>query len=186
MAIVVSSKNGRAANNTRQTSLLDQYATVLVFLLVLVVLVMMRMDDGIIHYKSKLLSLQATSAVQRGLSAATTTTTASWGDAMSTTLGKMHNENKKKECDIMMGTKMDDSFFVCEPHQSDSTNPQQQSQNQSQIKCQWNPLLRTSFCEAHNLIVDPTKISVSNGGEDVSRVQGRDETEEFPTVFSNQ
>ncbi|CAB9512464.1 Inherit from strNOG: K03714 glycoprotein 2-beta-D-xylosyltransferase [Seminavis robusta] len=47
--------------------------------------------------------------------------------------------------------------------------------------CEWNPVLESSFCQANNLIVDASKITVSKGGESIQQVMGRPEAEELPT-----
>lgn len=50
----------------------------------------------------------------------------------------------------------------------------------SSITCYSNPVSRGSICNARNLRVDSTKVTMSRGGEDVPSVFNRREQDEFP------
>jgi len=54
------------------------------------------------------------------------------------------------------------------------------STDRSSFKCMQNPFSHQMYCEAVNLILNPSMISISDGGEDIAAVSGRKEDMEFP------
>jgi hypothetical protein len=66
--------------------------------------------------------------------------------------------------------KWDRSFDVCTPKQDGN----------SQVSCDRQVATDSTFCHATNLVVDPSHVTVSAGGEEIMAVLGRKEPMEFP------
>ena len=54
------------------------------------------------------------------------------------------------------------------------------SAEHSSFQCLQNPFSNQMYCEALNFILNPSMISISDGGEDIAAVSGRKEDAEFP------
>ena len=55
----------------------------------------------------------------------------------------------------------------------------------SDFKCIQNPHSQQIYCQATNFIINPSMVSVSNGGEEIMEVKMRREDDEFPKYLSN-
>ncbi|CAB9516484.1 Inherit from strNOG: K03714 glycoprotein 2-beta-D-xylosyltransferase [Seminavis robusta] len=83
-------------------------------------------------------------------------------------------------CSKILGNGVDKKapvFSICTPwNASDIIH----APSAGSLSCQWHSKLESNFCQATNLLVDPSKIRVSKGGEDVKQVLGRPEADELP------
>lgn len=81
-------------------------------------------------------------------------------------------------CDAIFGNGFTNEIISCESNIDNS---------KFDFKCRQNPKTRAIYCESHNLIIDSSMIKVSKGGEPISQVLNRRESDEFPVytyVFS--
>eukprot|EP01084_Bolivina_argentea_P106801 191034_1 len=70
-------------------------------------------------------------------------------------------------CDALFGNGFNKRAIQCSSQESD-------------FQCYLNGISKQIFCKATNLIIDPSQISVSKGGEHILSVANRDEQQEFP------
>ncbi|CAB9525792.1 Inherit from strNOG: K03714 glycoprotein 2-beta-D-xylosyltransferase [Seminavis robusta] len=98
-------------------------------------------------------------------------------------------EAEDGECSQFLGYPKESSpnYSICLPTTKPPKNEKEHHRDAAaggELWCQWNPLLNSSFCQATNLIVDPSKINVAQGGEAIYQVLGREEQDEMPTYES--
>ena len=185
-------RHKKASSATNAKPNLYSNLVILLFFLLLVInmLMMMGLDNHLLDSETNqrlaLLhrDLQAQGPVIPSSKPAESNLSSSNSPALTKGTGSIHFKLKsnnqrdtKKMCDSLMGTLMEDEFWICDPNFSPNVS---RNDNKSQIKCQWNPLLQSSFCEANNFVIDTTKVIVAKGGEDIQLVQGRIEEEELP------
>jgi glycoprotein 2-beta-D-xylosyltransferase len=94
---------------------------------------------------------------------------------------KLSDDEIDERCEALIGNGFTQTFSICS---SDSRAEKLKTSTASQIQCRWNPVVQSPICEARNLIVDPSKIEVSDGGEPIHHVKGRPEEDEFPKYES--
>ena len=100
------------------------------------------------------------------------------------TLTNMHNEqisqitqwplqtSKGAECEGIFGNGYSKELISC-------------STDLSEFRCFQNPFSNQMYCTAKNLIINPSMIQISNGGEAIKDVSGRREEDEFPKYLHN-
>ncbi|CAB9519840.1 Inherit from strNOG: K03714 glycoprotein 2-beta-D-xylosyltransferase [Seminavis robusta] len=98
-------------------------------------------------------------------------------------------EAEDDECSQFLGYPKESSpnYSICLPTTKPPKNEKEHHRDAAaggELWCQWNPLLNSSFCQATNLMVDPSKINVAQGGEAIYQVLGREEQDEMPAYES--
>jgi len=86
-------------------------------------------------------------------------------------------------CDDWMGYGRRETFDVCTPSQNffqQFLRGSPPDGDGGSLQCHYNPMTKATFCEAHNLRVNTSKIQVARGGEPIFSVKGRKEGDEFP------
>ena len=73
-------------------------------------------------------------------------------------------------CDRQFGNGFSTTSALCHPSASPSS-----------LTCHHNPLTESTICEGRHLHLDPAKVRVSAGDEDIASVRWRTEAEEFPS-----
>jgi len=84
--------------------------------------------------------------------------------------GKLWTQHQTEDCGALFGNGYSSQEEYCKKTEADGGD----------IVCWWNKKTEASVCKATNLQIDVTKIFVSNGGEQIHSVQGREEVVEFP------